>query len=164
MTRLAAANAGRNYSATKVGWSGRFDSSWAYALWHERGHPVSSTLVAAAIPANAGRTTGRAARQALARCVGCSNHPATPQGKRSSDNCPAIFVAGDYGANARRMPVGLQDRAACRPSGKQVGCSIHPAFWNKTRNSVHRPANARRRDDKRPRANAAGDYRGRIAP
>jgi hypothetical protein len=23
----------------KLGWSGRFDSSWAYALWHERGHP-----------------------------------------------------------------------------------------------------------------------------
>ena len=35
-------------TATTVGWSGRFDSSWAYALWHERGHPVSSILVAAA--------------------------------------------------------------------------------------------------------------------
>lgn len=164
MTRLAAANAGRNYSATKVGWSGRFDSSWAYALWHERGHPVSSTLVAAAIPANAGRTTGRAARQALARCVGCSNHPATPQGKRSSDNCPAIFVAGDYGANARRMPVGLQDRAACRPSGKQVGCSIHPAFWNKRVAQLIVLPTLVAGMTTGPRANAAGDYRGRIAP
>ena len=35
-------------TAANTGWSGRFDSSWAYALWHERGHPVSSTLVAAA--------------------------------------------------------------------------------------------------------------------
>ncbi len=57
------------------------------ALWHERGHPVSSTLVAAVnIPASGNRKErnalrmpaglqGRAARRTLGGQVGCSIHP-----------------------------------------------------------------------------------------
>lgn len=88
-------------TATTVGWSGRFDSSWAYALWHERGHPVSSILVAAAWhtislfhggwnnPANAGRTTGK--ERPAGFLVGRSDVQAIPRfdGARSSVNCPA---------------------------------------------------------------------------
>jgi len=92
MASHAAANAGRNYSR-QVGWSGRFDSSWAYALWHERGHPVSSTLVAAASSCHAETNypgecrqdyRDRAARRIFGGQVGCSNHPALPKGARSS--------------------------------------------------------------------------------
>jgi hypothetical protein len=59
-----------------------------------RFRPSSSPLQVPAkwertIPANAGRTTGRAARRIFAGQVGCSIHPVLPQEARSSVNCPA---------------------------------------------------------------------------
>lgn len=106
IVRLAAANAGRNYSIHHwMVWQVRLllgTRSLARAGPSGFVHPRRRCNVCTipvwrdrTTPANAGRTTGRAAHRILVWCVGCSNHPAFPEGARSSDNTVLpLLVAG----------------------------------------------------------------------
>lgn len=104
MTKIAVANAGRNYSLQSwMVWQVRLllgIRSLARAGPSGFVHPrrrCDPPAMQETTPANAGRTTGRAARRISGGQVGCSNHPVFPKGARSSVNRPAKSRRRDDG-------------------------------------------------------------------
>ena len=164
-------------TASTLGWSGKVRLLPLAALSGTSGAIlVSSNLVAAETfalspPGGNGQPrqmpAGLQVEQPtgfLVWCVGCSNHPAFPKERVAQIilSCHSLLPGLEWTecpANAGRT-TGIE-RPASVSAGRSDVQSI-PCFRKEARSSANCPAKARRRG--RPWANAAGDYRGRLAP
>ncbi len=138
-------------TASTVGWSGRFDSSLAHALWHERDHPVSSTLVAAAKDYPRQMPAGLQVEQPAGFPAGVSDVQIIPRSRR--ERVAQIILSchpccgGLNEWNTRRMPgrtTRKEQPVALRREGRMFESSrLHKAM----RSSSQRSCQTRRRDD-----------------